>query len=220
MKKNRTLRVSALLLALTLITTCFVGGTFAKYITRNSGSDTARVAKWGVTITPNGTLFSDAYVTDDGAAAAAIANSVVSTEDVVAPGTNGNLAKVVLGGTPEVAVAVDYKANLELSNWEVSSAYYCPIEITVGSTTYKGTNYASAALFEAAVEEAIQNEYSAKYQPGTDLSDASVKVPVVSWAWAFTGNDDAKDTALGDQAVNATAASIKLEITTTVTQVD
>lgn len=220
MKKNRTLRVSALLLALTLITTCFVGGTFAKYITSNSGSDTARVAKWGVTITPNGDLFSKTYAKTDSTYTLTTTSVVSTTDKVVAPGTAGNLVQVVLGGTPEVAVAVDYKANLELSNWEVSSAYYCPIEITVGSTTYKGTDYTSAALFEAAVEEAIQNEYSAKYQPGTDLSDASVKVPVVSWAWAFTGNDDVKDTALGDQAVTATAASIKLEITTTVTQVD
>ena len=32
MKKNRTMRVAALLLALTLMTSCFVGGTFAKYM--------------------------------------------------------------------------------------------------------------------------------------------------------------------------------------------
>ena len=47
MKKNSTLRVAALLLALTLITSCFVGSTFAKYVTGSSSQDTARIAHWG-----------------------------------------------------------------------------------------------------------------------------------------------------------------------------
>lgn len=219
MKKNRTLRVSALLLALTLITTCFVGGTFAKYTTSNSGSDDARVAKWGVTITPNGDLFSTTYAKGDDAYTVS-ANSVVSTDKVVAPGTAGDLVKVVLGGTPEVAVDVKYEAALTLTGWTVDTdTYYCPIEITVDSVVLKGTDYASAAEFETAVENAI-NDYSAKYQPGTDLSNATVEVPEVSWAWAFEGNDDVKDTDLGDKAAAGNAATIKLEITTTVTQID
>ena len=43
-KKNVTLRAAAVLFALALITSCFVGGTFAKYVTNGTGSDKARGA--------------------------------------------------------------------------------------------------------------------------------------------------------------------------------
>lgn len=49
-KKHWTLRAAGLLFALVLITSCFVGGTFAKYVTSKSASDSARVAKFGVVI--------------------------------------------------------------------------------------------------------------------------------------------------------------------------
>ena len=41
MKRNRWMRAGGLLVVLTLITSCFVGGTFAKYVTENEGMDTA-----------------------------------------------------------------------------------------------------------------------------------------------------------------------------------
>ena len=44
--------------------------------------------------------------------------------------------------------------------------------------------------------------------------------PAISWAWAFTGNDDDKDTYLGDQAAAGNAATISLDVTATVTQID
>ncbi len=47
MRKNKTMRVAALLLALVLITSCFVGGTFAKYITSVEDTDNVRIAHWG-----------------------------------------------------------------------------------------------------------------------------------------------------------------------------
>ena len=50
-RKNHTLKLAGILLALVLVTSCFVGGTFAKYVTEGTGSDSARVAKFGVTVT-------------------------------------------------------------------------------------------------------------------------------------------------------------------------
>ena len=40
MKNNKLFKAAATLMGLTLITTCFVGGTFAKYTTTGGGSDT------------------------------------------------------------------------------------------------------------------------------------------------------------------------------------
>lgn len=83
MKKNRTMRAAALLLALTLMTSCFVGGTFAKYTSSATGEDSARVAYWGFgdTSTLNlGGLFSTDY-TDV---------KSKNGDDVIAPGTKGS----------------------------------------------------------------------------------------------------------------------------------
>lgn len=44
-RNNKLMRASGFLLVLTLITSCFVGGTFAKYVSRAETSDSARVAK-------------------------------------------------------------------------------------------------------------------------------------------------------------------------------
>ena len=52
MKRNsKLMRASGILLVLTLITSCFVGVTFAKYVSEDEITDKARVAKWGVTVT-------------------------------------------------------------------------------------------------------------------------------------------------------------------------
>ena len=55
------MRVAGLLLALVLVTSCFVGGTFAKYVTSGDSTDSARVAKFGVTVKANGTVFAEEY---------------------------------------------------------------------------------------------------------------------------------------------------------------
>lgn len=216
MKKNRTMRVAAVLLALTLITSCFVGGTFAKYVTNGTGSDSARVAKFGVTVTANGETFAETYAKEDGTEAIG-ANSVVSADgDVVAPGTKGDMVSMTLAGTPEVAVKVTYVGTLDLGdNWMVDGAFYCPITITVNDEPINGTDYESADEFEAAVKAVIDG-YSKEYAAGTDLSAAGADSLKISWAWTFEGDND-KDTKLGNAE---TAATISLSVDTTVTQID
>lgn len=229
-RKNHTLKLAGILLALVLVTSCFVGGTFAKYVTEGTGSDSARVAKFGVTVTANGTMFAKEYDTDTENVKGTIARSVLSTDKVIAPGTKGSMVSMTLAGKPEVAVNVRYTANVTLSNNWVYKAdesetgeFYCPIKIKVGDEIYFGYDYPSAEKFKNAVETAI-NGYSDNYAPGTDLTKA--KAPAVSWAWAFEDNavsakqTDVKDTYLGDQAAEGNAATIALEVVTTVTQID
>ncbi len=111
MKKNRIMRVFSVLLALTLISTCAISGTFAKYVTKAEGEDQARVAKWGVLVSVDGNAFADKYAaTDEAYLEDGGEYSVVSSvegEQVVAPGTSSeevgaNLVGSVTG-TPEVA---------------------------------------------------------------------------------------------------------------------
>lgn len=220
MKKNKMMRIASVLLVAVILTTCAISGTFAKYVTSGTGSDSARVAKFGVTVTGTADTFKETYAKDDNGFTLA-ANTVVSTEDVVAPGTSGSMAAFTLAGKPEVAVRVKFEGTLELGDkWvDSSAAYYCPIEITIGSTTYKGLDYASADEFEAAVNNKIAS-YSKDYEANTVLSTIGADAPVISWKWAFEGNDDVKDTYLGDQAAVSNAATISLAVTATVTQID
>lgn len=217
MKKTKLMRAALLLLVLTLITSCFVGGTFAKYTTSAEGSDTARVAKWGVVITAHGETFAKTYATDTENVVGTIANSVVSANanKVIAPGTKGNMVGMTITGTPEVAVNVSYAANFKVEGWTVDDKFYCPLQIKVGRTMIDGATFTDAATFENAVNTEIST-YSEKYAAGTDLSTASVTTPSVSWEWPFS-EDDIKDTALGNLPI---APTVSLTVTTTVDQIN
>ena len=235
-KKNWTLRAAVLMLALVLITSCFVGGTFAKYVTSGSGTDSARVAKFGVTVTANGDVFAKEYDTNDQTVVGTIAKSVISTDKVVAPGTtsNGDFVAATITGTPEVAVRVSYKldaATLQLENWkDADDEFYCPLVFRVknnnGNTVISGMEFQTAEAMKAALVNAVA-AYTKDYAPGTDLSGKAAETLTISWEWPFeTGADgdkpanNVKDTFLGDEAAAGRAATVSLTLATTVTQID
>ena len=236
-KKNWTLRAAVLMLALVLITSCFVGGTFAKYVTGKSGTDSARVAKFGVTVTANGDVFAKEYATDDQTVVGTIAKSVISTDKVIAPGTksNGDFVAATVAGTPEVAVRVSYKldaASLQLENWkDADDEFYCPLVFRVknnnnGNTVISGMEFQTAEAMKAALVNAVA-AYTKDYAPGTDLSGKAAETLTISWEWPFeTGADgdkpanNVKDTFLGDEAAAGRAATVSLTLATTVTQID
>ena len=204
---------------LCLITTCAISGTFAKYTTSGSVTDTARVAKWGVTVATvtDGNMFAKTYAKNDDSFTLDTNTVVHASNDLVAPGTTGTLTSISVTGTPEVAVKVTYSATLELGeNWMVDGNFYCPIVFKVGDTEIKQDDINNTATkLEDAVKAAI-DAYTKSYAAGTDLSAATDVAPSISWTWAFSG-DDAKDTALGNLA---TAPTIKLTVNVTVTQID
>ncbi len=112
MKKNKMMRIASILMVATLITTCAISGTFAKYVTKASGEDAARVAKWGILLDISGSsVFAEKYAATDEKYLAAdgvySVESSVEGEKVVAPGTNAKEANGQLvahvKGTPEVA---------------------------------------------------------------------------------------------------------------------
>ena len=219
-RSSMMVRLVAVLAVTMMFTMCFVGGTFAKYTTSGTGTDSATVAKWGVSVTGTADTFAKEYERHDNSFGV-LANTVVSTKDVVAPGTSGSMAAFTITGQPEVAVRVTLEGTLTLSNnWlDASGVYYCPIEITVGDTTFKGTTYHSKGEFETAVNDKISS-YKKDYVAGTNLSNIGGDAPAISWKWAFEGNDDVKDTGLGNQVAVNNAATISLEVTLTVTQID
>lgn len=224
MKKNTMMRLAAVMLMCVLLTTSVVGGTFAKYVTSDSDTDIARVAKWGVNVE---VVVDGAFATEYNAKSAvndhdgnAIAHTVVSADNsknVLAPGTHGVLlATATISGSPEVAVNVKKEATLTLTGWEVDGAYYCPIVINVDGTDIAGMHYSSAADFSAAVVAALNN--SVNISANNNLAETHT----VTWKWLFEdgiGQTDEKDTKLGTAALNGDI-TIDFFYKITVTQLD
>lgn len=229
MKKNVMMRIASFLMVAVLLSTCAISGTFAKYVSTDYAQDSARVAKWGVTITGekgvSNTMFSDSYKDTPATYTANEALDTITVQassagtNIVAPGTNSTLSNFAITGTPEVDVKVTYTADLTLTNWTVNTEDYCPIVFTVGTTDIKidGSTIKTVADLEAAVEAAIV-AVTNTYHTNTNLSEVGDDL-IVKWSWAFEG-DNAKDTALGDQAAAGNAATIALRVDIAITQVD
>lgn len=215
-KKNRSIKVASILLGLTLATSCFVGGTFAKYATRGTGSDTARVAKFGVSVTATGETFAESY----GDTAYEYVVSGTGIEKVVAPGTSKDMASIIVTGKPEVKVKVSYDSEVSFNDkWvDKDGNYYCPIMVRINNNTLKGEDYESIAEFKEAIEAKIAG-YTKTYAPNTDLSAQGADTLKVSWSWAFEGASDENDTFLGDQAGEDQAPTIGLTVSAGVEQV-
>ena len=218
MKKNKILRLASVMLMLCLITTCAISGTFAKYTTSGTASDTARVAAWGVNVSVTGQFVKE------------VGTTVKSTTDkVVAPGMSGSIATVTASGKPEVSCKIVYTGVLTLSNWSetfnngTAEVEYCPIVIKVGTKTYAingiklengsdpDVKCENLADLKSKVEAAIANYTTDSFDAGVEISSSLV----VSYEWAFDDNNNSKDTALGNQGTKPT---ITLALTATVEQ--
>ena len=140
MKKNKMMRLASILLVVTLLSTSIISGTFAKYTTQDSASDSARVAKWGVSLQVIGNLYGEAYkdaiVANGDTSLTVLANDHASADDdVVAPGTkNGEGFKFSLTGTPEVSsqAVVTIKAQNVFLN---AGKYGLMVEVSTGTVT-------------------------------------------------------------------------------------
>ena len=188
MKKNVMMRVASALLVAVLMTTCAISGTFAKYTTTNSGSDDARVARWGFTentITVD--MFDGSYTNVQSS----------NTDNVLAPGTSktATISFLPQGGTPEVAYTFTVTITVTATGAN-GQALFDKLTWTVGS---------DVVTFENGVAKTVVN--AAEYGVGTNPSDLQVK-----WEWKDTG-DNAGDTAIGNGEAN-----IEVSVSYTATQ--
>ncbi len=113
MKKNRFIKIAAVVFTLCLITTCGISSTLAKYTTGGNAQDSARVAKWGVELTMEGDpIFRSVY---NNVEADNYATLGVAADKVVAPGTSSeevaSSARFAISGKPEVAVEIKIDFN-------------------------------------------------------------------------------------------------------------
>jgi hypothetical protein len=148
--KNKMMRIASVLLVAALITTCAISGTFAKYVTKVSGEDSARVAKWGIVldIASDG-IFADKYEAEDDAyieaggeysVEALAAEGAEAADKVVAPGTNseqvGTTLVASVKGTPEVATRYTLTGSVEDIVLPAGTGYTDYTELVKGDNGY------------------------------------------------------------------------------------
>ena len=183
MTKNRSMRIAVLVLALALITCCFVGTTFAKYTSSATGSSTMTVAKWsfdGFDVTDDEiefTLF-ESIVDEDGSEETDVREADEDTV-YVAPGTKGAF-NFTVKNTSDVNAKFNFK---------LDTAAFADLPIVF---TYK----LNGSVVEAT---ALQNVDLLMDQDTATVVD-------VEWVWVYEteGNaSDATDTAKGIAAAQA-----------------
>ena len=235
MKKNRMMRLASVLLVMVLLSTSVISGTFAKYVTTASSTDSARVAKWGVVVSVTGDAFAKTYDLDTTGTGIANGLAVESSTDekVVAPGTTGTFGGITVTGTPEVAVNINTEATVTINGWELTgSVFYCPVVVTIGTTEICGLDYNSATAFATAIENEIEAA-NGNYEANTDLSSVAGLNGSYTWKWAFVNADhvatghahvieqtDGRDTEIGNRAANGFLNNISIVVETIVTQID
>lgn len=197
-KSNAMIRLVVALAIVMMFTLCFVGGTFAKYTSTGTGSDSTNVAKWSfkvggtdiATATENFTfeLFKDVK---DSNGTNPETEIKLADGSIIAPGTSGSFA-LVLKNESEVTAqyAIDYT---------VTNDNTIPVKFSVD-----GGNTWTADLVDVVADDA------------TKLAVGSEKTITVQWMWDFNGNDTT-DTALG---ILGHGATLTVSAVVTATQVD
>ena len=216
MKKNRMLRVAAVLLVAVMLTTSVISGTFAKYTTSGTSEDSARVANWGFERTNSmdlTNLFLGSYqnvVSNDG-------------DDVIAPGTEGSttfaFAYDGANGTtgPEVAYTFEVKVEASCDDAILANGN---ILWQLDANGYGTWDEMIADITALSGSETGKQQYAPNTLP-TAFTDAD-EIHTISWKWIFDeaaggANLDDLDTAMGN---DNELADCSIKITITATQVD
>ncbi|MDD6807877.1 MAG: hypothetical protein PUD72_05465 [Oscillospiraceae bacterium] len=216
MKKNIAMRVASLILMCTIVSSCFVGSTFAKYTSSASGSSNATVAKWDVKV--NGTnvnsvnpatfnLFDKSTVyqlagIDTGTNASGwTKNDDANVKDgsdraIVAPGTWGVVSFQVTNNS-------DVKATYAVVISALSTTL--PLEFSTDGETWTSASSITPLPYNLG--------------SGTlEIGDSTGETVNLYWRWLFDISDDANtaDTGLG---VTGTA-TCNITVNAEFTQVD
>ena len=228
MKTNRRKPFILATLALGLVLVMGLGAnTFAKYVTGDNGSDSARVAKFNYVVEVDlgeDVLFNEVYnnklAVDDGAVNFDVKSS---SDNLVAPGTTGSV-DFSISGCSEVEVYFDFDATVVGPQLKQADAViYEPIK---WSLEKDGAPVLAATDLTAEAMQTYLEELSKTIEP-SDTEDAICGDYTLSWDWAFEA-DDTNDTILGRlaagetvtgyTAVNAGVFTISMNITVTQTQ--
>ena len=121
MKNNKTVKFMALVLFVTILAIILVSGTYAKYTTSATGSDTATVAKWSIKLgnediakSTEKTFTIDLFSTITNTDGSEEKNVKKTDGSLIAPGTMGSFTLLSLKNESEVNAK--YSVTYTLSN--------------------------------------------------------------------------------------------------------
>lgn len=196
-RSSMMVRLVAVLAVTMMFTMCFVGGTFAKYTSSGTGTDSTTVAKWSFKVGATDIAASNEFTfdlfkiikdsngTDD--------ETDMSPDDgtIIAPGTQGSFDLVLTNASQVTAqYAIDYT---------VTNTGNIPVQFSVDGGAHWTNDLADVAASDS-----------------TKLAANSGTTTItVQWKWDFNGNDTT-DTDLG----SAATATLTVTAAVTATQVD
>lgn len=195
-RSSMMVRLVAVLAVTMMFTMCFVGGTFAKYTSSATGTDSATVAKWSFKVGETDIATTDTFafdlfktVKDTGGADEADINPADGS--IIAPGTQGSFDLVLTNASQVTAqYAIDYT---------VTNTGNIPVKFSVdGGTTWTDD------LADVTASDSTKL-----------AANSGTTTITVQWRWVFDGNDTT-DTALG----SAATATLTVAAAVTATQVD
>ncbi len=184
-KKKLAGKIAALVLLLTVISCCFVGSTFAKYTSSNSGTATAQVAKWQV----------------DGVSANTQVNAFELTAKLSPKEDNTDNT---VSATYTITNNSDVAAKIE---WTAAEADYAINAVADATYNGKDVSYTSGTGFEYTPDGATAKE--------TFLTDAKVKDTITISVSATKGGTAVTGTNVTLAAKTATAESVIITVTAT-----
>lgn len=246
MKKNKAMRLASALLVLTLLTTCAISSTFAKYVTKAEGSDKARVAYWGFDQPAETTidLFDGEYNN------VKASGEVDGFSNVIAPGTEKSTT-FAFGYTnykdnkitaPEVAYTFTVNPTIKGDHDELDANANFKWTLKKGDATadeYNTVEDLLAAIKALSGDATGTKEYAAGNLP-TAFTSAD-ETYTIGWKWKFENRiegtivpggpggafdfgaeanapqQDAADTAMGN---SQTLENVTFTIAITATQID
>ena len=239
MKKNVMMRAASALLVAVLLTTCAISGTFAKYTTSATGTDKARVAKWGFEAAGSVEItdlfdYSDPGVHNNGQVTGLIApgttnsKSFAFTYDKDSNGVSAPEVDYTFNVSTEGSSCNDAIKNNSNIKWYLDGALAPAYKGngTDADPQYKeGTWDALLMAIEALDGNQADDKYESNTLPeafyGTTPNGAAEHT--VKWEWVFEtagagmADQDKADTAMGNADILDT---VELKITITATQVD
>lgn len=205
-KKNLLLRSAGVLMGVSILSTCVLGGTLAKYTTSGTGTAEATVAKFDVKLNEQ-TLSSESELTlnlfntifeNDGSGVATKQEDEV-TSGKIAPGTSGK-EEIKVKNAGEVAIK--YNITLAQNSGADTELLNC-LKFSTNGEDWKSLSDPELT-------------FTGFDDGGKTLAiGAPEDTQTLYWKWDFEG-DDTTDTKLG----NAASSSALVDVTVTAEQIN
>ncbi len=211
MEKNKTMRMILITLLIAMIALVLVSGTYAKYTSSASGSDTARVAKWSFIVGGNDIVAENTFTFDlfktikdtDGKDETDVVSA--NADRVIAPGTSGSF-DLVLENKSETSAK--YSVTYTVTNTES-----IPVQFSVNGTDWKD-NIEELNISTSATDTKLD-------------ANNGTKTITIQWRWAYENTKenatteekkatDEKDMTLGKVGT----AKLIVQADVTATQID